>query len=456
MASPTITREEFQAQVRSQAMEIVRDTLGSDDFKTFIAQREWNDRAGQRDHGQQPFTAEQASVVQDLLKPLDGRSDHALRAPSALSHIENISNILMGQSLTRGAPQFMGHLAHRSTLAFRPARLVRMFAQHKYGRTALQEYLKAYGNDPIVEKALAASDGPGGGFMIADEMASEVIEFLRASSWFMGMNPLIETMTRGQLGTAQMSSGVTAAYVGENVNAPYSQAVFGEVRLIAKKLACLYAISNDLVRRTDGEADRETRDDMSRALRVRQDYAFTRDDGTEYAPRGLRFWCPSGNLVDANNTVNLANVTTDLGLALGKLLTSNTPMVRVGWGMAPRTFIYLTTIRDANGNFAFRDEMINRGTLWGYPYAYSTTIPVNLGGGTNESEIYVADFSDIKVGIVPMVEVMSSDTAAYANAAGTVVAAMSQDQTVVRMIMEHDMVMRHTTSVSVIHTAVWQ
>jgi HK97 family phage major capsid protein len=135
------------------------------------------------------------------------------------------------------------------------------------------------------------------------------------------------------------------------------------------------------------------------------------------------------------------------------LLNGNSRMIRPGWIFAPRTFVYLSTVRDTNGNFAFRQEMLG-GSLWSYPFGFTTSVPQNLGGGANESEVYLADFADVVVGESPMIELASSDSAAYHDGSA-VVAAFSRDQTVVRAVMEHDLVMRHAESVAMLTAVLW-
>lgn len=310
-----------------------------------------------------------------------------------------------------------------------------------------------FGKDDPTTKALGVSTGEDGGFTISEEYSAEIIEFLRPASAVRKLNPVILPMDAGNLTLPKIAGGAAAGYIGENQNAGKTQQTFGQVKAVAKKLAALVPISNDLVRRPNRNAVGVVRDDLIAALAQRSDLAFIRDAGSQYAPRGLRYWAPAANVIGANATVNLANVTVDLGKLVLQLVANNVRMLRPGWLLAPRTWNYLMTVRDANGNFAFRDEMLT-GTLWGYPFAVTSQIPVNLGGGTNESEVTLADFADVIIGESTQVLIDSSPDAAYWD--GTqVVAAYSQDQTVLRAIVEHDLVMRHAESVAVLNAVLW-
>ena len=108
------------------------------------------------------------------------------------------------------------------------------------------------------------------------------------------------------------------------------------------------------------------------------------------------------------------------------------------------------TIRDGNGNFAFRQEMLT-GKLWGIPYKTTTQISINLAyTGTAESENYLADFADCVIGDADEIIIDASPNAAYYDtASAAVVSSFSRDETVIRAIARHDFGMRHDASVAI-------
>jgi HK97 family phage major capsid protein len=148
------------------------------------------------------------------------------------------------------------------------------------------------------------------------------------------------------------------------------------------------------------------------------------------------------------------NVIHDLGRLITLLMQSNVRMIRPSWVMAPRTQIALMTALDANSNYVFRQEMLG-GTLWGWPFATTTQIPIDLTVTvTAESELYLADFADVVIGETTSLMLSASDTAAYHDGSG-VVSAFSLDQNVVRAIVEHDMVVRHAESIAYLKDVDW-
>jgi len=312
---------------------------------------------------------------------------------------------------------------------------------------------RVFGEDDPATKALSAGTASEGGYTVPEIWSTELIELLRERAVVRSMNPTIYDMPTGTLHIAKLATGATSTYGAENANITPSEQVFDELVLSWHKLSTLVPISNDLFRQSNQNVDMVVRDDVVASMGLREDLAFLRDDGSGSLPTGLLNLINAANLFDANATVNLDNVTIDLATAILNLRSNNVRFLRPGWIMSPRSEMYLRTVRDGNGNYAFKDEM-DAGRLFGYPFAVSTQIPENLGVGTNESEIYFVDFADVAVGQLMEIRVDVSDTAAYYDGAN-VVAAFSLDQTVMRAIMEHDIGMRHDLSGSVIQAVTW-
>jgi len=312
---------------------------------------------------------------------------------------------------------------------------------------------KEWGEDGKILKALEASDAAAGGVLVPTEWSGEVIELLKESTIVRRMGPRVIPMPTGALQMSKITGGATAGYIGESQNLPVSEQSFGNINLTWKKLAVLIPVSNDLLRFNTEGADTIVRDDAVSAMSTREDQAFLRDDGTQFTPKGLRNWVPAGNTFGAVSVYDLATVTSDLAAQILLLREAHVRFIKPGWLMAPRTEFYLLSVRDANGNFAYRDEML-KGTLWGIPYGSTTEIPTNLGVGGNESEIMLIDFADVLLGESNTLEVMASDVAAYFDGS-QVQAAFSLDQTVLRLIAHHDLAVRHEESLSVMTGVKW-
>jgi HK97 family phage major capsid protein len=312
-------------------------------------------------------------------------------------------------------------------------------------------------NSTPEERALAAGDGPAGGFAVADEWSQDIIEFLRPASVVTKMGGPVLPMTTGTLRLPRISGGAIATYIGENVAAVKTQQTFGQVVANYKKLTALVPISNDLIRYASPSAETMIRGDLVSAMAQRADLAFIRDNGTASTPKGIRYWAPGSGVISAQVGQALSTTIQDLGKLVVQLRTNNVRFLNPGWLFAPRIWNYLLTVTNTNGFYVFRDEMLSKGTLWGYPFQITTQIPVNLSdvsAGTAGSEVYLADFADVVICQATQLLIDSSTEAAYVDGS-TVTAAFALDQMVIRAILEHDLVARHDFSIAVLTGMTW-
>lgn len=352
------------------------------------------------------------------------------------------------------------------------ARYLRAMAAARNDKERASKIAKGWGFEDVsaaidksVEKAMAAGDPTGGGFLVPVEFSQDVIELLRPSAVVRSLGPTMVPMPTGSVKIPRITVGSTATYVGENANITKTQVGTGQLTLTWKKLAALIPISNDLLRYSSPSADGIVRDDAVRAMAQREDLAFIRGDGLSGTPTGLKNLINATNKFNANATVSLANVTTDLGNCMKLVMDANVQLiiqqgdtgsggvgVNPGWIFSPRTWKYLTTVQTGTGQYAFRDEML-RGTLWGFPYRVTTQVPSNLGAGT-QSEVYFGAFAHAVIGEALGLIVDASQDAAYHDGS-SVVAAFSQDQTVIRVLAEHDFNLRHDGAFALAEQVTW-
>ena len=346
-----------------------------------------------------------------------------------------------------------------------------------------------YGSDgEPVARALSTSVGSAGGFLVPVEMSAEIIELLRPASTVMAMGPRILPMPSGNMMIPRVQGGSNANYVGENLPIGASQPSFGGAQLSAKKLASLVPISNDMIRYPTPSTDAIVREDMVGAVAQRADLAFVRGQGSQFSPRGFLSFAaalttcigsalpPSSNLFTASNKVGTAyasqsrdnasaalqSVTSDLSVLELALEGKDIKMVKPGWIFSPRTKTYLMNIRDGLGNQVYYKEM-SEGLLRGKPFKTTTQIPNNLSALSSDgvtttfdgSEIYLADFSEVFIGEAYGLELDVFPGGTYLDASGNMVSGISNDQTVMRAIVQHDMNMRQEAAVAVLTGVRW-
>jgi len=293
-----------------------------------------------------------------------------------------------------------------------------------------------------------------GGFLVNPVYSSDFIDLLRPRVVVRKLGSRSIPMPEGNLTMRKKTQGTTAGYVGERQPAPTTDLRIDQMSMSAKTLRALVPITNQLIRRSSIGVVQMVRDDLLEGVAVKEDAVFIRSTGDDLTPKGLISLMPGGNkLAITVGTPTLATVTNDLKRLRLKVINANVPMISCGWIMSWRSKLFLETLRDGNGNLAF-PEVGSRGTLYDYPIGTTTSVPDNLGAGGNESEIYFGDFSQLLIGDTETVTIASSDTAAYDDA-GVIRSAFSNDETVVRLIAEHDTGTRYAVAFAMLTGVTW-
>ncbi|MDE3017035.1 MAG: phage major capsid protein [Pseudomonadota bacterium] len=359
--------------------------------------------------------------------------------------------------------------------------------------SARQAAIEVYGERHPVTRALVASTGPAGGFILPPDYMNEIIELLRPAAVVRGSNPRVIPMPRGTMTLPGQASPATASYGTEGSQIASSQQTLKQIVASFKKLTALVPISNDLMRYADPAIDAMVRDDLVEVIALREDLAFLLGDGTQAAPMGFtgfaNAWAVSqggtagvwsatadstaavngsagnpllgqngGNFITSNESYSETTVVNELTGMINRLDTGNVPDRRRVWFMHPRTYNYLFGLLNSLGLYVFRDEL-SRGTLYGYPFKKTTQIPINIwdASGTNKdcSFIILAEMNETMILDSMSLELAVSREGTYTDANGNTVSAFQYDQTLIRAITEHDFQLRHDSGCSVLQFVRW-
>ncbi|RFB80409.1 phage major capsid protein [Methylovirgula sp. 4M-Z18] len=334
----------------------------------------------------------------------------------------------------------------------RAARFVRTIAAAPRLKMSPMDVARHW-KDEMTARALSASIGASGGFMIPQDMANEVIDLLRPRSVVRSAGPRIVDMPTGNITFPRLNSGAVAGYVGENAPAPNGDEAFGQVRMTARKLMARVPISNDLLRFASPNADALVRDDMVKSLAIAEDRAFLRGAGTAFTPKGLRNLALPGNIFASVAVYSDATSLADMTKLVTALESNNVLMTKPVWFFSGRTKNYFYDLRDQVGGFLYRAEM-DRGMFRGFPYKWTQSIPQNLVDGT-QSEVMLVDMDEFMIGEVPGLMIDASTEATYTPDGTTLVSAFDNDQTVIRIIEEHDCALRHDAAAAVLTGVKW-
>lgn len=319
--------------------------------------------------------------------------------------------------------------------------------------------------DKGVAKALNTAGTATGGALIPQDYVMEVIELLRAEAVVRKMGPEIRDMPRGNLTIPRLASTATASYGGELDAIRTSQQSFDVVQMNAKKLTAIVPVTNDLIRRTPANVERAITNDLVRTTALAEDLAFLLADGSLGTPIGLYNQCAASNklailpFAATDNATLLSGVVGTSNAMKLTLKQAMSRMIRPGWIMSAVTEAFLRGMRDGVGNFVYKDEMDN-GKFDGLRFEVTQQIPTNVNTGTvavpvnNGAFLILADFADVIVADTLDYQLDIFDQATYV-VGGQTVSAVQMDQTVFRVIQEHDLAMRHQGSLVVASLPGW-
>lgn len=299
--------------------------------------------------------------------------------------------------------------------------------------------------DEAVAMAIDTSANSGGS-LIPQNMHDEIIELLRPRTVVRALGARTMPLPNGNLSLPRMASGATSSYVGEGSDVLASEGKTDDVGLSAKTMITLVPMSNQLIGRAGFQVEQIFLNDALASMAVREDKAFLRDTGANDTPTGFAKEClEEGRIEPWSGTADLAGIDAYLDKLVLTLMESDSLLITPGWAMAPRTFMKLFGLRDGNGNKVYPE--MAQGQLKGWPIKHTTTIPTNLdtseAENNNETEIYFADWADVVIGESDLMTIAFSREATYKDAQGNLVSAFSRNQSLIRVVKEHDIGFRH-------------
>lgn len=321
-----------------------------------------------------------------------------------------------------------------------------------------------YGED--IGAVLANSAASGGNVLVPTNLGAEIIELLTPLAVVRQLGAVPLPLPKGgNITLGRNIEGVIGSYVTQvgdkdTDSIPVDSPKYDAIELKARTFAGLIPVNNDFLRNAQNTAMLALIEgDTARGLASQEDAQFIRgSDNGGKAPKGLLNWAVAGNKFDATAaTGTAAEIVQKVRLDLSKMILAlegaNSLLRKAGWILAPRTKRFLMALTDGNGNKAFPE--MEQGMLMGFPFRSTTSVPVNLGVGTNESEIYFVDFGDCYIGEDGAIEFAVATEASYKDAGGFTRHAFQENQTLVRAILRHDFAPRHVENVALLQKVTW-
>lgn len=399
----------------------------------------------------QQFTSLESQMADLTAKITRAESAERLAASAAVPVTESGRGIA---SPPAAAPHITVH--DNAPAGTRVAQMARMIAAAQGNQMQAAELARQSGLDEGVVMALSTTTPGAGGVLVPTNMAREVIESLRPVSILRGFGARPLPLVNGNMTLPRIKGNTSVGYIGMDTDIPVTGMEFADMKLQAKKLAALVPISNDLLKfqGVSPQVDAIVVADLFTSVGLYEDITFIRSNGNAgITPKGLRYLALAGNVVAAPAGSTMADIDAFCGGLMLRVELANANLTACGWMMNPRTIRFLQNVRDGNGNKAYPE--IEQGRFKGYPFKLSTQIPINLGAGGDESEIYFGDYSDCYIGETGELTLAYSTDASYKDSNGDTVSAFQRDQTLVRVINHNDFGIRHVESVAIGTAVKW-
>ena len=246
-----------------------------------------------------------------------------------------------------------------------------------------------YGDEKVA-KDLSEGVGADGGYLVPTEFRASVIEKLTKEA-VIRPKATVVPMRRDKLEIPADDAGVTAYWVAENTGLTQSDPTWAQLILDTNKLTGLSKMSRELFADSAiGVVDYLT-DIFARKFANEEDKAFMTGAGTT-EPKGIRtYTIPSTAQVGANL------VAEDLfavfyGLPVQYRRNSS-------WLMHNDVIQLVRGLKDGSGRYLWTDGLADApATILGRPVLEQDDIPVNLGAGVDESEIFLGDVAYYYIG----------------------------------------------------------
>jgi HK97 family phage major capsid protein len=307
--------------------------------------------------------------------------------------------------------------------------------------TIAEPTLKWLENIKAVQKGLTVGSAISAGAMVFPEYDTEWIELLRNNAVFRAKCRVVP-MPRGSAIRRRQTGAGTATYQGELGPITDSTQTVSLVNLSYKKLTAATVVSNDLIRFAGGgEADRFVQEDLLRVTALREDRGiFVGNPPTDAgSPQGIRYQTRAGNIAASAGT-SLANFQSDLTGMVASVQSRNIPATPANssWVMSATTYWTIFALVTTTGDWVFAAELAAK-RLLGFPVEITTQIEVSnswIGASGGMVAFCYWPAMEIHDSMTRTVEAFRGG--AYRDTTGTIQSGISNDETVITCISEHD------------------
>ncbi len=262
-------------------------------------------------------------------------------------------------------------------------------------------------------KALNASTGVNGGFLIPPNMSNEITDLLYPSTSFLRLNPMAIPMPNGTYEEAAGATGASSSWTSEMQPSQASEPTMRQLKMSAKALTSLIPMTRNFMDFTLPSAVSWVQRNMLMTMSIEYDKGLMRGDGNQSAPLGLYKIPGIGSYSTAKWGADgvaptLAEIdATAAGLSL-HMSTRNVPMASAKWVMTERVRTYLSNVRNGFGVQVW-PELDGETPRWkNRPVLVTTNLPENLGVTGDQAELALVAGDFVMHGDVGAMEMLYS------------------------------------------------
>lgn len=294
-----------------------------------------------------------------------------------------------------------------------------------------------------VKTTLLAGNASAAGDMVMPSYDPEWIELLRNNALVRSLARTLP-MPRGATSRRKQTGAGTAAYQGETDRIAMSNQTVGREPLSYKKLTAGTVVSNDLIRFTSGEADRFVQEDLLKVVGLREDRAFLVGNPPTDAgsPKGIRYYTAAAN-INASAGTSLGNFQSDLTGMVRRVQAANVPATPANacFIMSASTYWTIYALTTTTGDWVFATGLAqNPPRILGFPVYITTQLEVsNSFIGASSGMIFFVHTPSLEIHDSMQRTIAVHPYGAYYDASLAAVASgISNDETVITCITEHD------------------
>lgn len=276
----------------------------------------------------------------------------------------------------------------------------------------------------------------------------EMIELVRKREVFSRVGASQVTLPpNGRLPYPKQTGAGTAYWVGENAQITSSEQTTGTINLIAKKLAALTKLPNELVRFGNPSVEAFIRNDLSRVMSLEADLAMLEGVGSTTKVKGLITYSGINTHTASTTAANGDTLEPEDGrLAIAEIEDDNHDTMGLTWVMRARMWTNILNRRTGgsttgDGPWLFpvnrNDITAGRPMMWdGHPVALSNQVSNTRvkASGTDLTYILGGVFEHFLIGRVGVLEFATSTSGDTA---------FQNDQTWLRCIQHMDAAPRY-------------